>query len=523
MSKINSCLKTNAFTAIVLLLSAISAVCYYASRMSWIFIDRSVRINKFTFILLYIMIINIVFLSFLLFLRLKCTAISSKKAFRILNTVSVCIAILFIIASLVVLIIRVNDESSHSYLLSLKELLFKALFFGLIPFFALFFPYIKGELRKTVLFATVATVSVLLLSQLVPLARYEFTSKPSVLNTGSDYSIVFSTSDYGTGYVEYEYNGKTYKVYDQSGGRLNSDSKIHSINIPYEHLKNNTYRVGSVRVYEQYSYGSKTGKEIVSEEYSYNFEPKDEMTYLVVSDWHTRTKKAYEAISYVGEYDAVILLGDSTPGVDFEEQVVDNIVVFSGELSEGACPVLYVRGNHETRGEYAGKLLEALGLNEFYYNADIGDFSFVVLDSGEDKDDSHPEYGGMTDYNTYRTDMIEWLSDVEVLNDKVIALSHSWKISDVENELSEKGWSEIDRLGASLMISGHTHQCRLVGDTEDEKAVMSKFPEITAFMDGGHSEGIYVASKMVVNNDTINLSSYNNSGEKVFEHSINWR
>ena len=127
-------------------------------------------------------------------------------------------------------------------------------------------------------------------------------------------------------------------------------------------------------------------------------------------------KTAYAAIEYVGDYDAVILMGDATPGVDYEEEVVKNIVEFAGKLSEGSMPVLYTRGNHETRGEYANKLADALGLDKFYYTADMGNYSFIVLDSGEDKDDSHAEYGGMTDYNTYRADMIEWLKGVNVNN-----------------------------------------------------------------------------------------------------------
>ena len=52
---------------------------------------------------------------------------------------------------------------------------------------------------------------------------------------------------------------------------------------------------------------------------------------------------------------------------------------------------------------------------------------------------------------------------------------------------------------------------------------MSLYPEIKGFMDGGHKDGKYIASKMVVNEKTIVLSSYSNTGEKVFEQSLNWR
>lgn len=408
-------------------------------------------------------------------------------------------------------------ESSEVYSETFINSVYDALFISIVPFCVLYLGAMGKKSRRFVSAVLLVAVAVIGVSRLFPLTPYKIDSKPSVLDTGSGYSIVFSTNDEGTGYVEYTYKNKQYRLYDENGGRLNSDSKIHSINVPYEHLDNNSYRVGSVRVIEQYSYGSRTGKEVVSEEYTFT-PAKEDMRCLVISDWHTYLDKARAAISFVGDYDAVILLGDATPGVDFEQQVVNNIVRFSGDVSEGTKPVIYVRGNHETRGEYAGKLLGALGLDEFYYTAEMGGYTFVVLDSGEDKDDSHIEYGGMTDYNTYRAEMIEWLKDVEAENEKVIALSHSWKISDVEKELSEEGWKELQRLGARLMMSGHEHKLRLVGaDNEAEKALVG---DTTAFIDGGHLNPRYVASVMTINEDDILLESFNDLGEKVFEHKI---
>lgn len=515
--------KTILTTAIILALSVIGTSMYYAARATWVFVDITVNIEKFTFILLYVMIINAALLGILLYCGLKNRNLYNNKCYKTVNIISLIIALVLFVAAMVFAVIMATDESSEVFWLYFENSVFNAVVFTMLLFLALFYPFLKEKARKVVIIFVVVFAGLYMFNEFSPIKPYKFTSEPMIINTGIDYSVVFSTSDSGTGYVEYNWKGKSYKVYDADGGRLNSKSKIHSVNVPYEHLDNNSYKIGSVRVLEQYSYGSNTGKEIVSEEYSFNFNDNDELTYLVVSDWHTYKDKAYDAVSYVGEYDAVILMGDSSPGVDMEEQAINNIVEFAGELTKGIKPVLYVRGNHETRGEYAGELLDALGLNEFYYTVDIGSCTFIALDSGEDKDDSHPEYGGMTDYNTYRTDMISWLENVEVENKNVIALSHSWKISDVEKELSEKGWNEIDRLGASLMISGHTHKCRLIGEADDEKEILSHHPEITGYMDGGNSADNYIASKMVVNNKGIELSAYSNFGEKVFEHSLNWR
>lgn len=223
-----------------------------------------------------------------------------------------------------------------------------------------------------------------------------------------------------------------------------------------------------------------------------------------------------------GSYDSVILLGDASPGLDFEEEAVRNIVQFAGQLTKGEIPLLYTRGNHETRGAYANKLADALGLDEFYYTADTGSYSFVVLDSGEDKEDSHPEYGSMNDYASYREEMVEWLKNVNINNDKVIVLSHAWEISEVESSLSETAWNEIDRLGARLILSGHSHNCRLLGSDEAEQERLAKHPNIVGYMDGGNQDGSYVASKMTLSADEIQLEAYDNLGQKVFEHTINW-
>lgn len=308
------------------------------------------------------------------------------------------------------------------------------------------------------------------------------------------------------------------------GGRLNSNSKIHSISVPYEHLRNNTYSVGSTRVYEQYSYGSHRGKTVDSGEYLFKYNDSETQTFLVVSDWHTELSDAYEAISNLGDYDSVILLGDSSPGVDFEEEVVKNIVEFAGEVSKGAKPVIYARGNHETRGQYAGKILDSLGLNEFYYTTNIGPYSFIVLDSGEDKEDSHPEYGGMNNYGQYRADMMEWMKTVNFENDKVIAISHSWTLCDVEKELSTAGWNELDRIGTRLILSGHYHECRLLGSTEaeDELSMLSNHPDIVGYIDGGKMNGGFVASKMTLSPDGFTLTAYNNNGEQVFDQNFEW-
>ncbi len=502
----------------------VSCVLFSAGAVSWVFIDLTWGIESFTFMIFCLTILNSALLTLLCAFRLyEVKNFYNKKAYTVLLVLSSIIAVLTLIWSIVTFITMISKESKAVYLLTLKENLTPAFFIVSAVFFAVFYPKLPCKSKKIVGAVLLTTVFLFALNTIFPLTPYKLTSKPMVIDNGEGYSVVFSTSDKGTGYIEYNYGGEYYKAYDATGGKLITDRTIHSVNVPYEHLRNNSYKIGSVRVIDSYSYGSRLGKEVKSEQYSLNYFEGEDQTWLILTDWHTLLDKAYEAIDHIGDYDGVILLGDATPGVDFEKEVVTNIVEFGGEVSKGSKPVLYIRGNHETRGDYASKLGDSLGLDKFYYTTHVGPYSFVMLDSGEDKDDSHPEYGGTTDYNTYRADMTEWLKSVNTETDKVIALSHSWKISDVEQELSDEGWNQLDRLGARLMISGHEHQCRLLSDgTDREKEVFSKHPNILGYLAGGKTNEDFIASKMTLSGDKITLVAVDNYGKVVFEKSLEW-
>jgi predicted phosphodiesterase len=234
--------------------------------------------------------------------------------------------------------------------------------------------------------------------------------------------------------------------------------------------------------------------------------------------------KAYSAIDYLDEYDSVIFLGDSAPTADNEDDAIKNTIAFMGKVSGGEKPAIYVRGNHETRGAYANDLPSVLGLDELYYTLNVGDYSFIVLDSGEDKEDSHSEYGGLTAYGDYRKAMIEWLKTADTNSDKVIALSHAWEISEVEEDLAITGWNEIDRMGARLMISGHTHQCGFVNKEAEgiNAEIFSAHPHIDAYMDGGKSDKDYIASMLTLSPEAIGIRAVNQNGEEIINEEMKW-
>ena len=280
--------------------------------------------------------------------------------------------------------------------------------------------------------------------------------------------------------------------------------------MPKEHLNSNRYRVGSKRVIDELSYGGRSGKEVVSDYYEFNAPSGSEQKYLTVSDWHTHLDKVYEAAKYAGDYNGIILLGDPAPGLMFEDEIKEYIVEFGGELSKGVMPIIYVRGNHETRGKEAANLPDYLGLDSFYYTTEYGDYSFLVLDSGEDKEDNHPEYGGMVDYGQYRKSMVEWMKTLPKTDKKTIALVHSYEIC-IEEDLSSSAYSELNRLDVKQIISGHTHTCEFLENNG-----------MNVYIDGGHSGGTFIISKLTLTESDYTLEAWNDNGRQVFQKVISW-
>lgn len=447
--------------------------------------------------------------------RMKNPEIYYKKSFRTVSCLAELGSVALSIAALVSLAIS-GAEGAPVVLRHVKA--FFPLWCAVFGFVCLIFiiPLMKNKTAKKLFSSVMAlALAVTVYASFFPVSPYKFTSGPVVFDNGTEYSVVFTTNDKGTAYIEYAYNGETVRIYDQNNGRKNGDSIIHTIKVPYEQLSENTYKVGSTRVIQELSYGGRNGKSIESEPITFHDDFGDAFNILTVSDWHTRNDLAQHTAGQLGTYSAVILLGDSAPALMYPEETAEYIVAFGADLTEGTMPVLFARGNHETRGRAASQLSEQLGIDCFYYTAKLGAYNFIVLDSGEDKDDSHREYGDMVVYGPYREAMISWLQTLENTSlDKTIALSHADEIC-IEEDLSAAAKAKLDSLNTSLLVSGHLH-----------KSVFKTEGSFPTLIDGGVNaagKGTYVASMLSVSPNGIRAVSIDNTGNKTVEETVAWR
>ena len=82
-------------------------------------------------------------------------------------------------------------------------------------------------------------------------------------------------------------------------------------------------------------------------------------------------------------------------------------------LGEAGLATLYLRGNHEYRGAMARRIrqnLSPLACGRYYGAFTLGAVRFICIDSGEDKPDDAPVYGGLLATDAYLGEQAAWLA-----------------------------------------------------------------------------------------------------------------
>ncbi|HYH01106.1 MAG TPA: metallophosphoesterase [Terriglobales bacterium] len=138
---------------------------------------------------------------------------------------------------------------------------------------------------------------------------------------------------------------------------------------------------------------------------------RTEVSFVAFNDIHGRFGILSQMLAAAKRpADFVVFNGDMLSYLDDEVQVLA-LLKAGSEAFAGSKPLVYVRGNHETRGSYARLLRNYLALpgDRYYYSFDCGPVHVTVLDTGEDKVDSHWAYSGLADFDRYRSEQAEWL------------------------------------------------------------------------------------------------------------------
>lgn len=260
-------------------------------------------------------------------------------------------------------------------------------------------------------------------------------------------------------------------------GEMVANNKLNRIRL--ENLQPNTdyfYRVVSQEITLYRAYHKEFGDTVRSSFHSFRtLNPAAEnYTVAIFNDLH----KNYPLFDKLAEQiknencDLIIFNGDCIDDAENEEAIVGTIDYYGRKYGSESIPSIYLRGNHETRGEYSVLLWDYLGRtggDRTYGAFTLGDTRFVLMDAGEDKPDTHPVYYDMNDFTVYREAQASFLEkeinskDFKKASKRV--LIHHIPIyggGDNYNPCLELWGPIMQKAPFNIGINAHTHRYRFM-------------------------------------------------------------
>jgi predicted phosphodiesterase len=248
-------------------------------------------------------------------------------------------------------------------------------------------------------------------------------------------------------------------------------------------------------------------------------------SFLVLNDLHENVAMLRGHIQRAQAergFDLVFFDGDSLSHLESQAQIVRHLAPASQAFA-GTVPFVLVRGNHETRGRYARELKSHLALpdDRFYFAFSHGGVRFIVLDTGEDKEDAHWAYSGLTSFATYRKAQAEWLrQEVQSAEFKAarfrVLVAHMPFFGNERTRVSGAGPAAcreafgpiLNAAGIDLHIAGHTHRVDWVEPSEGA----NRFPIVVG---GGSAAGTNTATRVDVTADGLVITQTTDDGKVV--------
>lgn len=338
---------------------------------------------------------------------------------------------------------------------------------------------------------------------------------PSVFVIGNEYEIIVNTQN--NGIVWLEIDGKKY--YEENSGVLSSEKNITKIRIPQNVLnETKAYSVVYRETINRKAYYSQMGD---PQSVDFVFKPltktKDIHIYHV-ADVHYRFDMAQVACSYFGEDTDLFVVNGDIGEVETIENY-EEVCKFVGEISKGEIPVIFVRGNHDTRGKLAEKFTDYFPANgkDTYFSFEIGCLNGVALDCGEDKIDEHKEYGameyfkadkpevygGVNVFSAFRQRQLAYLQSLKKDESKLtFAISHICPVMttqtkgnsfDIERECYQAWNDNLERIGIKFMLCGHLHKAFILPSGDERSTLEHNYPVVVGSAVLGR-ENIYGAA-----------------------------
>lgn len=295
---------------------------------------------------------------------------------------------------------------------------------------------------------------------------------PTVFAVGNKYDIFVPFSEEVIMWVNV--GGNTY--YDHANGILRSNTLLHKVEIPMEVLDDaKEYTVVYKRMLDRKPYFPVSEDE---RSVTVRFRPvpaEGDVNIYNIADAHNMEEEPIAAGKFFGDKINLLVLNGDIPNHSGDIKNFNSIYKIAAEITNGECPCIFARGNHDTRGIRAEEIHNYIPVKDgkTYYTFRVGSVWGMVLDCGEDKPDDHPEYGGTICFHRFREEQTDFIKNVIADADKEFnapGVKHKLIIShmaftrdypspfDIEYPLYEE-WSRLLKEGVApdLILNGHLH------------------------------------------------------------------
>lgn len=329
---------------------------------------------------------------------------------------------------------------------------------------------------------TIISILLILFSTLA-VADINIVAGPYLQNPATDgMTIIWLTDTKAYGEVELETKAGITQHYSIKDGFRGAFTTLHKVRVKgLEAGTKYRYRVTAKEITNFEPYKVEFGKTVVSEFFEFqtlSFE-KEEATFVVFNDIHEKPAIVDNLLSHAEsiDFELAFFNGDYFGHLEDEDHLVGTLLLHLDRWSAGSVPFLLSRGNHETRGKFARDLINYFDFpeNKYYFSLRHGPFHIIVLDGGEDKEDNHWAYHGLTDFDSFRTEEAAWLHrELETEAFKAapfkIVIIHMPPFSESMGygmQECQKNFGPILNGKIDLMIAGHTHQRAVVKPDEN--------------------------------------------------------
>ncbi len=326
-----------------------------------------------------------------------------------------------------------------------------------------------------------------------------FDRKACVYLVGGEYQIIFNTVEEGIAWVEV--NGEAFP--DEKDGLMRSGT-VHRAHVPCGTLDAaKRYAVCFRALPERRPYWPQLGE---TERQEYAFRPvdwRDGLQIYHLADAHSHVPEAVEAGRFFGDRLDLLVMNGDIPAESKTEKDVLAVFDIAGGVTGGERPVVFARGNHDTRGKFAPAFPEYIGTDEgrTYFTFRTGGLWGIVLDCGEDKTDDSEEYGGIVRCEPFRRRQSDFLRRVIERREKEfdaegvtlrLAICHVPFMTelmaaagdkfDIERERYAEWTTLLNGMGIDLMLCGHQHTLHAFRPGDPMMRYGAEFPVLVGSM-----------------------------------------